>query len=88
MRILIRIPYVVFPLASEGFNGGSVAQSNGHEHIDNVPSQVFNETSNTWFDNSLEGLGNETGWADKANLDITGNGLYWFWESTWGDSRA
>jgi hypothetical protein len=78
---------IVLPLTSEGFHGGSVAQSNGHEHLNAVPSQIFDETSNTWFNNSLQGLGDEIGWADEGNFDITGNGLYWFWDSTWGEPR-
>lgn len=50
------------------------------------PTQEFSETANTWFDGSLHGIADETSWAEEG-YDTTGNGLYWFWDSAWGESR-
>jgi hypothetical protein len=86
--MLMFVVRVVLPLTAEGPHSSGVAQVDAHEQAHNISNQVFDETSATWFDNSLQGLDDETAWADEGNFDITGNGLYWFWDSTWGESRS
>jgi hypothetical protein len=73
----------VLPFIAEGQHGDNAT------HIDNLaqhhdaPSQVFDDVNETWFDPDMQDIG----WNEEGNYDITGNGLYWFWDSTWGDTR-
>lgn len=76
---------IVLPLSAEGPivdpNMPLYEPQQGHSG----PGQVFSEPD-TWFNPDLHGLGDESSWADEG-YDITGNGLYWFWNSAWSESR-
>jgi hypothetical protein len=59
---------------------------NEYQQVHNGPGQDLPQATNTWFDAGLHGLGDEPSWAEE-NYDITGNGLYWFWDSAWTEPR-
>lgn len=58
------------------------------EQEDNVHDQIFQSGSDAWFNTGMNDLGDESGWTENGNIDMTGNGLYWFWDATWGDHRS
>jgi hypothetical protein len=78
----------VFPSATEGLQGDAVANYSNREQGDNVSRQVFDDGSDAWFDSSMQSLGDEADLAENVSFDVTGNGLYWFWDATWGEHRT
>ncbi|KAH3905824.1 hypothetical protein HBH56_214070 [Parastagonospora nodorum] len=75
----------VLPLSAEGPIIDPNMPLYEPQHGHSGPGQVFSEPD-TWFNPDLHGLGDESSWADEG-YDITGNGLYWFWNSAWSESR-
>lgn len=78
---------IVLPSAGEGFNVDDVRAIDYQEQAHETPGQIFDEANLAWFDPELQGIGNGVDWANEGNYDITGNGLYWFWNSAWGENH-
>jgi hypothetical protein len=73
----------VLPFMAEGQNGDSAAYNDDLGHNHDATSQILDDVNNTWFDPNLQDLD----WNEEGSYDITSNGLYWFWDSAWGDTR-
>ncbi|KAF2024668.1 hypothetical protein EK21DRAFT_104527 [Setomelanomma holmii] len=71
-----------FSFTAEGVAGDAQA------HIDNrdltgPQSQTFNDNNEPWLDGSLHDVSGDFGWADDGSVDVNGQGLYWFWDTTY-----
>lgn len=73
----------VFPSTNDGMNDHDFTRTEGREDYLNESGAFDN--GEAWSDRDIQEFQNNSGWTDDANLDITSNGLYWFWDSAWGD---
>jgi hypothetical protein len=71
--------YVVLPLSAETPVSDDITSPGENQQGHSGTDQDFSGDANTWFDADLHGLGDRPSWADD-NCNITGNGLYWFWD--------
>ncbi|KAF2818434.1 hypothetical protein CC86DRAFT_399249 [Ophiobolus disseminans] len=78
----------VLPFAVEGLQGDDMGNIDDQSQGDNVARQVVEGSCDTWFDTNLQSLDEEADWGGSGNFDITGSGLYWFWDSAWGEHRS
>ncbi|KAI0168665.1 putative C6 transcription factor [Pestalotiopsis sp. NC0098] len=81
----------VFPLGVEGdYNNDTVSGDVGwsySEGVPNHPSIPVSDSNGAWPHTNFPGVNieGEPGWHNEEGLvNATGNGLYWFWDSTWG----
>jgi hypothetical protein len=91
--ILTTATLLVFPAGFDGVYGDNVVHNDdGWSHGQDVPdhSAVVSGTNDAWFlTDSPSGLADGgPGWSnEEGHVDATGNGLYWFWDSTWSEAR-
>jgi len=53
--------------------------------MNHLPSEHNDWTNASAGDFNLEG---ELDWiSDENGVDVTGNGLYWFWDSVWNEPQ-
>lgn len=78
----------VFPIGNDAAHNGSSPENQGWPQIQDTSQ--FADVSTTSLSNvGHENLGNhdEVEWRDEVLADTTGNGLYWFWDSMWGEPQ-
>jgi hypothetical protein len=84
--MLTIVPLPVFPVGFDGVDGDdTVNNSDGWSHSQGVPS------NDAWLHTDSSGVDVDggPGWSNEEGpVDATGNGLYWFWDSTWSDARS
>jgi hypothetical protein len=85
--MLIVLTSIVFPFTAESVPSDVTSHAEHRDH-DDPHSQNFDEGNAAWSDANLQGINGDLGWIDEASVDTTGNGLYWFWDTTWGDARS
>lgn len=82
---------LVFPVGAEGdFNNDTVNGDVGWSYSEGVPTHPsipVSDSNGAWAHTNFPGVNTEgdPGWHNEEGLvNATGNGLYWFWDSTWG----
>ncbi|KAH7084549.1 putative C6 transcription factor [Paraphoma chrysanthemicola] len=78
----------VFPFTAE-VSSELPIHTGDHDH-DSIQPQPFDVGNGALSEATFQGITGDVdfGWSDDANVDITGNGLYWFWDTAWGDGRS
>lgn len=84
---------LVFPVGFDGFYGDEPVNTDGWNHGQGVDSHLPDANNDAWLHTSSAavdvgdgpGLSNEE---LEGTVDATGNSLYWFWDSTWAETRS
>jgi hypothetical protein len=82
--------YLVFPTNPDGVFRDDTADVQQWAANDGDTSHLHSGHNVDWSnagtqDFNLEG---ELDWiSDDNNVDVTGNGLYWFWDSVWNEPQ-
>ncbi|KAB5546891.1 fungal-specific transcription factor domain-containing protein [Coniochaeta sp. 2T2.1] len=82
----------VFPLGSDGPYGHSVSNNHGWSNSQEDATHLPISNNNTWLQGGSPSadVDGGSGWFNEeldSAVDATGNGLYWFWDSTWTEAR-
>ncbi|KAF2683178.1 hypothetical protein K458DRAFT_51601 [Lentithecium fluviatile CBS 122367] len=80
-----------FPIGFDASHGDNTASTEGWTQAQGVPSPLPGDHDGSWLHTSFQGVNidHDSEWADEDNhLDTAGNGLYWFWDSTWSETRT
>ncbi|KAK4151690.1 hypothetical protein C8A00DRAFT_16923, partial [Chaetomidium leptoderma] len=81
----------VFPVGFDGVYGDdSVNNDDGWSHGQGLPS-VACGSNDAWLhtDSPSVDINGGPGWSNEEGfVDATGNGLYWFWDSTWNEAQS
>lgn len=83
----------MFPVGSDGAHGDDTFNNDGWNHTQVFPSHPFVASNDAWLhtDPSNVEVDGGTGWSNdelEGTIDATANGLYWFWDSTWSETRS
>lgn len=65
----------------------ATAEFQGWPQIQDASPHLADGGTTDWSNVGLETMGINGGneWRDDTGVDTTGNGLYWFWDSIWGE---
>ncbi|KAF2105356.1 fungal-specific transcription factor domain-containing protein [Lophiotrema nucula] len=78
-----------FPFGIDGVQASNVTGANwdpsaGPDQVSGTNTQPWAETA--FSDQNIEGYSLEQPY-DESGVDLSNNGLYWFWDSIWNDTR-
>jgi hypothetical protein len=82
------VPLLVFPVGVDGVYGDHTVNNDGWSHGQGVPSHSSVAGNDAWLYTGSPSVdvNGGPGWFNEeleGTVDATGNGLYWFWDSTW-----
>jgi len=79
----------VFPIGNDATHNDFSLETQGWPQIQDTSSQLAHASTTDWPSVGLENIGinGEVEWRDEVGVDTTGNGLYWFWDSMWGEPQ-
>lgn len=79
-----------FPIGLDGGYGAGSGGSQDWVRGQNLTGGIHQSSASDWSQLPLQDLAEnqELGWEDNIGLDVTGNGLYWFWDTVWNEPRS
>ncbi|KAI0011309.1 hypothetical protein F4779DRAFT_574336 [Xylariaceae sp. FL0662B] len=75
----------VVPTGFDGVSGDDTADNDRSGHGQGIPNHLSEGGNDAWYHPDLQNcyVNGDSGWtSEDSNVDITGNGLYWFWGPT------
>ncbi|KAH6639228.1 putative C6 transcription factor [Boeremia exigua] len=79
-----------FPLGLDGGYNATATNNQDWSQNQELAADIHQATLQDWPHVPLQDLTEltEPGWDESNNIDATGNGLYWFWDTIWNEPRS
>ncbi len=87
--MLTSCPHLVVPVGFDGVSSDDTANRDRWSQGQGLPNHLPEGGNDAWFHPELQQnfyVDGESGGANEdSNADVSGNGLYWFWDPAWGE---